>query len=535
MTEIIVNTAGSGGKPYLIVVNDSGVFLTVDKPSPSNLPVNETAIFAELKEKGVVEFDRGAIIRAIKEAAGEPVKIAEKPPVAADPEISVIVSRDRMQALLQITIPKNCRAFPIDEVFAKIKQCGVIYGLNAVNVQKAYERPGIEIVCATGQPATNGVDAIIKYHIDMENKGRPEELEDGRVDFKNLNLFTTVAPEQLLAEKIPPTQGVAGVDVLGQPVPAKPGRDIPFPVGKNVQVADGTKIIATVGGQLVINGKKINVIPVIEIRGDVDLSTGNIEFSGNVIIHGSVQSGFSVKAGGDVEIAGTVSGGVVEGRNINIRMGVQGMHSGYIRAKENVSVRFVENASIEAGLNIVVNDVVLHSQLRAGKKISVGGQRGLITGGTAVAGEEISAKTVGSAMAINTELEVGANPALRSEYQQLCKTRKKTETDLEKTRIMLETLRKTNQNQLSPKKREMLLQLTKAHFRLTGQAEAMRNRITEIDGIFTEMRSGRIKVSDTVFPGVKVVIGTVVTPIREEYKHVTFYEKDGELKTGLYS
>jgi uncharacterized protein (DUF342 family) len=113
------------------------------------------------------------------------------------------------------------------------------------------------------------------------------------------------------------------VDVLGQPIFPKPGKDMPMPLGKNVY-ADGNRIRAAIAGQLQLVNNKLHVSPVIEIKGDVDLSTGNVEFVGNVVVRGSVQSGFTVKADGNVEIFGSVSGGTVEGANIVIRMGIQG-------------------------------------------------------------------------------------------------------------------------------------------------------------------------------------------------------------------
>ena len=58
----------------------------------------------------------------------------------------------------------------------------------------------------------------------------------------------------------------------------------------------------------------------------------------------------------------------------------------------------------------------------------------------------------------------------------------------------------------------------------------MRKRNSQIDTAFEEMHCGRIKISDTVFPGVKIVIGTEVKLIRENLNFVTFYTEEGEIK-----
>ncbi len=451
-----------------------------------------------------------------------------------EPEIKVLVSRDRMEASVEIIAPAGSRPLEIEEIIEKINKSGVVFGLNHDLVQRAYKSPGISVICAKGQEAVNGTNAQIIYHIDMEKKGRPEEDEDGNVDFKNLNLFIMVQEGDLLAEKIPSTPGTSGTDVLGNILGAKPGKEIPLPIGKNVHVIDGLKLVSMISGQAAIVNNKINVVPVIEIKEDVDVSTGNIEFVGDVIVRGSVQPGFVVKAGGNIEIFGTISGGTVEGNNVTIKMGIQGMHRGYVKAKGNIVTKFIENAIVHADVDIFISDVVLNSRISAGKKILVEGKKGLIVGGKVMAGEEIRAKVVGTHMATNTTLEVGVNPTLREEYQNIRVEIKKVDTNLETTQKALNILKAIDQNLLPPEKREMLLKLTKAQFHLVGQGEMMRNRMNVIQSEFENLLGGRIKVSDVIYPGVKVVVGTVIKPITEMLKFTCLYAEDGEIKIGTY-
>ncbi|HEY3426930.1 MAG TPA: FapA family protein [Negativicutes bacterium] len=519
---------------FLLDLKDDGLFLTVHPPSGEGTAVREPMILEELKAREIAEYNASLVVRTVKEASAIPIKIAELPEEEKEPEISVIVSRDKMEAFLQIDLPKRSKPVILDQVMEKINSSGVSFGIDLEAVKSASELPGIRIKCATGQPPVNGTDAYIHYFIDMTNKGRPTEMEGGRVDFKNLNMFTIVEQGELLAEKIPLTTGTPGIDTLGQPIPPKPGKEVPMPLGKNVEVADTTKVIASMAGQLLIINNKINVIPVIEIKEDVDLSTGNIEFVGSVIVRGSVQSGFTVKAAGNVEIYGTVSGGTVEGKNIVIKMGIQGMQRGYVKASENIVAKFMENATVYAGNDVLVSDVLLHSRVNAGKRVIVEGSKGLITGGVIMAGEEIRAKVVGNLMSIATELGVGVNPMLREEYQTIRKDIKKMEISLDQTQKALVILKAMDQSTMPPEKKEMLLKLTKVLFNLVGQIETMRNRLNEIELALEEMRFGRIKVADTMYPGVKVVIGTLIKPIREALKFVSLYADEGEIKIGTY-
>jgi uncharacterized protein (DUF342 family) len=521
---------------YSITTNSSGVYLKIDALAEGQTSVSEIAIIEQLNKRDITEFNRNAIIQTIKTADGQPTKIAEKPVIVPppEPEIQIVVTRDKMEASLEIILPPKCKPLNMETVLEKIKASGIVFGLNHDSIKKAYDSPGTSVVCATGQQAIHGTNAQIKYHVTIADKARPEELEDGSVDFKKMNLFTTVQQDDLLAEKILATPGVPGTDVLGHPVIAKPGKDLMLPVGKNVKVVDTNTIRAEIAGQLLIVNNKVNVLPIIEIKEDVDVSTGNIEFIGNVTVRGSVMPGFSVKADGNVEIFGSVSGGTVEGKNVVIKMGIQGMHRGYVKAKENVVAKFIENATVHAGVEILVSDVVMHSRITAGKKVQVEGRRGLIVGGNIMAGEEIRAKVVGTQMSTSTELEVGVNPTIREEYQHIRREIKKVEVNLEQTQKALNILRAMDQHTIPADKREMLLKLTKAQFHLVGQAETMRTRMKVIEGEFEEMRAGRIKVAEVIYPGVKVVVGTLVKPIRDTLKFVSLYAEDGEIKVGNF-
>lgn len=518
---------------YEIKIIEQDVMLTVHPPQGNGIKVTEATVLGDLQSREITDVDQAILLTVIREAIGEPVKIGTYVVGAEEANIQVLVARDRMEATLCIQSTKKSRPATKDDLLNKLEQSGVSYGIDEVALFHALDNPGVAVSVAKGLPPVDGVNSSIHFFIDLEHKGIPTQLEDGSVDFKNLHLFTTVRQGEILAEKIPFTLGVAGTDVLNQPVYAKPGKDVILPLGKNVY-SENNQIFAAIDGQVVYANKKLNVIPIIEINGDVDLSTGNIDFIGNVIVHGSVQMGFTVKAKGDVEINGTLSGGTVEGKNIFVRMGIQGMNRGSIKAVENVTAKFIENATIYAGQDVLVNDVILHSRISAGKKVIVEGKKGLIAGGTVSAGEEIRCKILGSHMAVTTDLEVGVNPMLREEYQHLRRELKKVQQSLDQTQKALKILRAMNPDQISNDKREMLLKLTKAQFHLIGQQETMRNRITEIDLLFEEMRYGRIRVADVAYSGTKIVIGTLVKPIRENMKFVTFYADEGEIKTGPF-
>ena len=137
-------------------------------------------------------------------------------------------------------------------------------------------------------------------------------------------------------------------------------------------------------------------------------------------------------------------------------------------------------------------------------------------------------------MATNTEVEVGVNPMLREEHQALKRDLRKQELSLDQTQKALALLRSRDLNSLPPEKRDIMLKMTKAQFQLAGQVESMRARMVEIELSLEEMRNGRVRVMDTVYPGVKVVLGNLVKFIREPEKFVSYYAEDGDIHKGSY-
>jgi len=209
----------------------------------------------------------------------------------------------------------------------------------------------------------NGADARIETCVDLEHRGKPAEMIDGGVDFKNLGIYINVEKGQVLAVKVPATSGIPGTDVCGNSIPARAGKDLALHPGANIHILDDTKLVAAVGGNLMMTGGRMSVSPILQIKGNVDLSTGNIDFAGDVVVQGSVTEGFSVKAGGNVDIAGMVSGGSIQGINVTVRQGIVGLNKGVISATGSVTAKFVENAKVTADQDIFISDVVLHSQL----------------------------------------------------------------------------------------------------------------------------------------------------------------------------
>lgn len=73
--------------------------------------------------------------------------------------------------------------------------------------------------------------------------------------------------------------------------------------GRNVYSGeDGLSLYSEIDGQVMYIDGKLSVFSTYEVPADVDNSTGNINFVGNLSVRGNVLSGFVVEVGGNVEV-----------------------------------------------------------------------------------------------------------------------------------------------------------------------------------------------------------------------------------------
>ncbi len=145
------------------------------------------------------------------------------------------------------------------------------------------------------------------------------ENDNESVDYRERYEFPSVKEGELLAILHDPEPGLPGRDVRGQPV-APPGvRPAALVTGPGALLAvGGRKVYAARSGRPIARERlrttEISVLPVLERRGHVDLSCGNLRFDGDVVIWGNVERGMQVVSEGALAVNGNADGASVYGR-----------------------------------------------------------------------------------------------------------------------------------------------------------------------------------------------------------------------------
>ena len=555
--QVLRPAVGGPDAGYLLEFLQDGVFVTVYPSDGTEMLFELSDVRQSLQENGVIDYDIIELSKIIREAAGERRKIADEfvevvdeeneflsatEDLAAEQEaidesetagIIIDVSRDQMIATVRYDTNKGSGLPQAEEVKAALAEKGVVFGINEEAIEKGVKSL-TPFVAAEGKQVQHGDNAKIERKFDLSIKNKPKIDEYNRANYKDMGLFVLAKKGDLLAVRIPQTEGTPGKNIFGMTVVARAGRPIPMPQGKNTEVRNENELYATMSGQIVDSTRKIDIDPHLEIHSSVGAGTGNIDFVGGVSIKGNVEAGFIVKATGDIEIGGMVNGADVSGRNVVIKGGIVGQNRGLVKAAEDVSALFAENANIEAGRDVNITDTILHSNVRAGKCIYVEERKGIITGGSAAASEEIRCKLVGNPAAVVTRLSVGVDPTIQQKYNDLCKECKEDRARLKQITQMLNTLGKIDVSRLPQQRIDQINALTRSQFPLAGKIKRAEKEIMALEEAMGRMNDGKIRVMDTVYPGVRISINSIIMNVQSSIRHCLLTVEDERINIGPY-
>ncbi|MDR1588374.1 MAG: FapA family protein [Treponema sp.] len=526
-------------------LNTDGVFLKVALPRGKGRRAQDAHAIQALAGRGITDIDEELVSKIVKEAAGTYVRVGdfEHRPMN-DSVVSIEISEAEMKAYIQALPPGigGCD-LSLETYLSFLRNNRVVYGIKEDFLRDFADKPVYheKVEVAEGSRPIDGRDAYIQYNFETDQtKVRLREGSNGRVDFKELNIIQNVVENQPLAKKIPPEVGTVGRTVTGKVIPAKNGKDISLPAGKNVHIGDdGATIIADINGQVIITGGKINVEPIYTVQGDVNLKTGHIIFLGTVIITGNVEDGFSVKAAGNIEVHGTVAKAELDAEgDIIIHQGINGKSGGMIRAGRSIWARFIENALVEAGNMVVASDGIINSQVDAYSRIICQGKRAHIMGGRLRASEEINAKVLGNPTSgTETICEVGFDPKSKTELEQLSAAKEAAEKELEDIKLNLQTLIniKKQRKSLPEDKEAYMKDLMDRRQILMGDVKKTEEGILKVQELLNGLKTrGRVSASSKVYPGVKILIRDAKDDVRNEYRAVTFILENGLIRVTKY-
>lgn len=344
---------------------------------------------------------------------------------------------------------------------------------------------------------------------------KPKLQKDGRVDHYNLDYVQNVIAGQILAEwkEVDLTE----VDNLDSRFVSEKKH---WPLGPNVAINPQNKnqIIATANGYVFYFEGKIAVKTVLNVRRDVDFHTGNVYFVGDLIVHGTVRSGFEVK-GHNVRIKGNVEAAkVYAGGSILIEGGVKGGGEAEIIAQENLKTSFCEKSFLFSGKKLIIDGSSIHSKLFADEYIIV---KDRMQGGLGVSTKLFFAQNqLGGGMGVKTEIILGYKASFIKKYMEL-------ETKIKDLIKEIENLKlKINKNDIY--KEEYQDKLQSLEIKLAKMKKIMDKNSEKINHNFNAQ--AKLVVPGRIRSGVEVSIGPFYYKVDEDMENKRFELEKEEIK-----
>ncbi len=446
-------------------------------------------------------------------------------------EVEVSVDPNYTTAFMTITAPENGGLEMTEgKAFAAVQAKGISFGLDEEAVKDAVKnkRYGENICIARWKPPVDGTDGTITYCFNRETACKPVEDENGNVDYKNLGLVRNIYRGTSIAKITMPTEGEPGTDITGKTVPQKLGVPAAFTVGKGTElVADGSEIIASVDGNLTYGSGAFNVEESLLIRGDVDVSSGNIDFIGDILIKGNVLEGYAVTSKKSITIHGTVTNGTIKADgNITVKLGC--INSTLHSEKGNIKLDFCENSKLHAAGNVEAASFV-GGEVFAGKSIIASG-KGVLMGGKYTSLENISASVIGSESYAKTVVTLGNNAVLSEEMEGHRHRITEMEDKIDQLGKVLTALAEIAKvSKLTPEREQMKVEAMRSRFQLQGEVKRLNARIAEIETTLERKQILSVSCKRAFYPGVTLRINSYVYQVNVMTPHSKATIGDGEI------
>jgi uncharacterized protein (DUF342 family) len=348
--------------------------------------------------------------------------------------VLLLVPADRLTASVQMVKSSPRAVCPVEKVVELVVE--LVRGSKVrlsrdeearlPELARTLKGDGKLVVVAKGTPAEawKEIDWLIPMGISSLR-----DYSHETVDLHEVRQFINVRAGQVLCELPPAPKD--GCNVLGQSIPAPP---CPFQLGEHAAIDphNPSRVVAVEPGCVRFVGGRLSVEQRLEIPGDLDFKTGNIDFFGDVTVRGNVLDGFHIKSAKNIVIDGAVGAATLEAAGtLTIKGGVNGSHKGRLVSGGNLQAHYLHMVSVECGGDVLVDIECHDSTVLAAGRVSV--SRGGIVGGKVLAGSDVSAGFVGAEMCVPTTVHAGYQAGLDAQVE-------KTRAGLARTLALVKNL-----------------------------------------------------------------------------------------------
>jgi len=460
-----------------------------------------------------------------------------------DANISITIDKDEMGATAEIIPAQGGKNLSAKAILNAAQEAGVKKGFSKEELVKlahlaAKAAPNVlvNLQIATGKLAINGKDAIIKPLVESAQSRilRPKKREDGSVDMRDLGDIICVKVGEPLVKKIPLTSGKQGYTVTATLLTPEPGNDVELVPGEGTTISpknENVLVSEKIGlPKLISNGMQVDDIYKIK---NVDVASGNVNFTGSVLIEGDVSEGMKVIASGDITIGGFVESAMIEaGGDVTISGGIIGRKhdiektkitdvkmSVSVNAKGSIYAKYCQYAQINCGKNIRIENQLLHSLLNIHGQLKVGTEEhanGKLIGGYIKAGTYVSAGIVGATAGSNTIINFEHEINKLQEKMEDVESRFKFDSaKTDELKSAIDKLKKLPKDKAKPEILAKVVSTYQFHAKRLGEILLEKKALEATTQDY--MEGVYIEATEKLYHGVELIVGDFNDRSRREY------------------
>lgn len=326
-------------------------------------------------------------------------RVQRKVALRKNAELKLDIAADAMTATATITAAWGGAPLSANDLVKAAQEQGISFGFQKEQIVQlvtiaSRAEPGVVTsqVIAIGRLMQPGINARFEPLVEgmSVRSTKPVVLSQSRVDLRDFGVIPAVVAGQAIMRRLPPTNGVDGINVRGEIALAQPGQQLGWQLGEGVELSpsDPDLLLASRDGMPRVQDAGAIVDEVYAVK-KVDLSTGHIQFKGAVIVNGDVTESMKVIAGGNVFIKGTMEGSLIEsGGDVSIGGSIIGhqlttddneeLFSTVVKAKGDVRCTLAQYAEIDAEGDFHATKQINHCKVAA--RMVVAGPEDKLTG-----------------------------------------------------------------------------------------------------------------------------------------------------------
>ncbi len=347
---------------------------------------------------------------------------------ALDGHWALELSKDKMTLTATLTFAQGGEAATVSQLLQLLKNGGLTQGLcrsailAMIDQQRDHQQESTTAVIAFGKPAIQGHNGYLKRLVPLpsEHQAVPQAIDIHRVDMRDLGQTFTVDSGRPLLQRIAPTAGQPGYNIVGETLDATDGEPAQLLAGSGTYIDSQNPdlLVAEMSGIPLMQDHGMAIEPQLTVA-EVSVLTGHLKFNGSIVITGDVEDGMQVHATGNIHIQGSVHNAIIDaGGDLIVDKGVVGhqQDDGHlqckIRAGGNVTVHYAQFAHIDCVGDLEIRWHAVNCNLCTAHMLYVGlhpHKQGGLNGGSAYARLGLQCNELGTKTGVETRVVVGGD------------------------------------------------------------------------------------------------------------------------------